>query len=264
MAGETDGPAGAPRGAAGTAGSGDYYARRVASPEYRASRADRAKVILHLLRDEFRAARRIADVGTGTGIMKSALEVASDKPITGFELDVAFVVDRERVVGADAVRLPVRDGTFDLVILNHIYEHVGDQPGLFREAWRVLRDGGTAYVSAGNRYAVIEPHYRLPFLSWLPRGAADRYLRATRRGSGYEGVAFLTYGRLTAIMRAPGFEVRDITARALEELLGPDRGAAWMPAWAALERLPRAMRESVLRAASPQWFFLLEKRAPDV
>ncbi|MDX1393959.1 MAG: class I SAM-dependent methyltransferase [Gemmatimonadota bacterium] len=264
MASETRRPSGAPRGAAGTAGSGDYYARRVASPEYRASRADRAEVILHLLHDEFEAAGRIADVGSGTGIMKTALEIASRKPITGFELDVQFVVDRNRVVGADAVRLPVRDGTFDLVILNHIYEHVGDQPGLFREAWRVLRDGGTAYVSAGNRFAVMEPHYRLPFLSWLPRGVADRYLRATGRGSGYEGVAFLTYGRLTGIMRAAGFGVRDITGRALEELLGPERGASWMPAWAVLERLPQTIRESMLRAASPQWFFLLEKRAPDV
>lgn len=253
------GVSGAPSGAAGTAGSNDYYARRVASPEYRASRRDRAKVVLHLTGDRVAAAGAIADVGSGTGIMKTALEEQSGKCIYGFELDVPFVTDRVRMIGADACRLPVRDGAFDLVLLNHIYEHVGDQAGLFREAWRVLAPGGAAYVSAGSRFAIIEPHYRLPFLSWLPRRAADRYLRATGRAESYEGVRFMTYGGLMDLMTGPGFEVHDLTERALRELIGPDRGAAWRPVWALLRGLPAGVRARLLSAGSPQWFFLLTK-----
>lgn len=250
---------GAPAGQAGTAGSDDYYARRVSSPEYRESRVDRAKVILHLVGERFVAADRIADIGSGTGIMKTALEVESGKTLYGFELDVPFVVDRARVIGADACRLPAGGGTFDLVLLNHIYEHVGDQQALFREAWRVLAPGGVAYVSAGSRFAVMEPHYRLPFLSWLPRRTADRYLRASGRGESYEGVRFLTYGALMKLMIAPGFEVRDITEQALRELLSPDRGPGWRPAWGVLSRMPGAWRRGLLRVGSPQWFFLLVK-----
>lgn len=250
---------GAPVGAAGTAGSGDYYARRVASPEYRASRRDRAKVVLHLVGKRVSRAEAIGDIGSGTGIMKTALEVTSGKSIYGFELDVQFIIDRSRMIGADACRLPVADGAFDLVLLNHIYEHVGDQAGLFREAWRVLAPGGAAYVSAGSKLAVIEPHYRLPFLSWLPRRAADGYLRASGRGESYEGVRFMTYRGLLDLMTGPGFEVHDITERALRELLGPDRGAVWRPVWALLRRLPAGLRAGVLRGGSPQWFFLLTK-----
>jgi len=250
---------GAPNVVAGTAGSGDYYARRVSSPEYRDSRVDRAGVILHLLRDRLSGATRIGDIGSGTGIMKTALEVKSSKSIIGFELDVPFVVDRQRVVGADACRLPVPDASFDLLILNHIYEHVSDQPGLFEEAWRVLRPGGAAYVSAGSRLAVIEPHYRLPFLSWLPRGVADGYLRASGRGDSYAGVRFLTYRPLARMMGAPGFVVGDLTERALRELLGPERGARWHPIWKGLAAAPAGLRAAMLRAASPQWFFILEK-----
>lgn len=250
---------GAPAGSAGTAGSGDYYARRVASPEYRASRRDRAKVVLHLVRDRIAHAKAIADIGSGTGIMKAALEVESGKPIYGFDLDVPFVTDRSRMIGADACRLPLRDEAFDLVLLNHIYEHVGDQAGLFREVWRVLSPGGAAYVSAGSKFAVIEPHYRLPFLSWLPRRVADGYLRASGRGESYEGVRFMTYRGLHDLMAGPGFEVHDITERALRELLGPDRGAAWRPFWALLRGLPAGLRAGVLKGGSPQWFFLLTK-----
>ncbi len=42
------------------------------------------------------------------------------------------------------------------------------------------------YLGLGNRLGVVEPHYRLPFLSWLPHGAlADRYVRAFGRADHY-------------------------------------------------------------------------------
>jgi SAM-dependent methyltransferase len=244
---------------AGTAGSGDYYARRVSSPAYRASRIAKAEVVARLLGSRLDAAERIADVGTGTGIIKKELERRTSKFIVGFELDIPFVVEKSGVVAADGCRLPVPDASFDLVLLNHIYEHVPDPGRLFREAWRVLRPGGAAYVSAGSRFAVIEPHYRLPFLSWLPRRAADLYLRASGRGGTYEGVRFLAYRPLVRLMRAPGFEVRDITQTALRELLGPDRGGRWRLVWAVLRRMPRRVRREILTRGSPQWFFILEK-----
>jgi SAM-dependent methyltransferase len=47
------------------------------------------------------------------------------------------------------------------------------------EIERVLRPGGFCYFACTNRYILIEPHYRLPLLSWLPPALADRYLRWT-------------------------------------------------------------------------------------
>lgn len=245
---------------AGTAGSGDYYARRLATPEYRQSREAKAEVIAHVLGPLLTEATWIADIGCGTGIMKKALETYVGKAIVGFEIDLAFIVERERVVGADAYRLPVSDGAFDLLIINHIYEHVPDPGRLFAEVRRVLAPGGHAYVSAGSRWAVVEPHYRLPFLSWLPRRAADRYLRWSGRGETYDGVRFLGYGALLRVMRGPGIEIHDVTEDALRGLVGPQRGRAWRPVWGALRRLPAPVRNWLLRG-SPQWFFILERSA---
>ncbi len=242
-----------------SSGRGDRYASFLASEEYRKGRLRKARVIARLCRKELEASERVADVGAGTGIIKNALEVALSKPIVGFDIDYEFIIEGDRMVAADATRLPVRPESFDMVLLNHIYEHVADQSALFREAHRILKPGGVAYVSAGNRLAIVEPHYRLPFLSWLPNPVADRYVRWTRRGSGYDDIRFRTYRPLRALIEAAGLRVRDVTERAIDDQLGQAWGAAWVPAWRLFRALPAPLRGRLLAGLSPQWFLMLEK-----
>ena len=113
-------------------------------------------------------------------------------------------------------------------------------------------------MSAGNRWAVMEPHYRLPFLSWLPRGVAHTYLRLTRRGTSYEGIHFLGRRSLVEIMTKTGFQVRDVTEFALEGLRSPLHGKGWELLWGTLRHFPGTIRRLILKG-SPQWFFLLER-----
>ncbi len=60
--------------------------------------------------------------------------------------------------------------------------------------------GGLLYLGIGHRWQVVEPHHRLPFLSWLPRGAADRYMRRHRQGRPLLR-ALLHAGRAAAAVR---------------------------------------------------------------
>ena len=242
-----------------TASRGDWYEARLRGTPYLESRVKKAHVIAELCREQFETARRIGDLGSGTGIVKKTLEVEFDKPIFGFELALDPIVERDRMVRADILRLPTADRAFDFLILNHVYEHVADHGRLFGEAYRVLAPGGQAFVSAGSRYALMEPHYRLPFLSWLPRGAANAYLRVSGRGARYDGIRFLGYRPLVSTMRRPGFAVRDITRRAIDDLIASTWGPGWEKVWASLRAAPPSVRDTALRALSPQWFFLLQK-----
>ncbi len=56
---------------------------------------------------------------------------------------------------------------------------------MIREIYRVLKTDGVCYFAGPNKFELIEPHYRLPFLSWLPRGLADCYMRISGKGSCY-------------------------------------------------------------------------------
>lgn len=238
---------------------GDRYEAWVASDAYRRERPEKARVIHRLCRRELASADRVVDLGSGTGIIKKELEKITGKTIIGIELDTSFVEARERTAAGDVTRLPLRDASLDFALLNHLYEHVEDQPALFRELFRVLAPGGAAYLSAGNRLMVMEPHYRLPFLSWLPRPLADRYLRWTGRGEAYHGIRFRTRGELMRMIRDAGLRVEDRTRRALDDMLAETWGRPWSALWRAVRRLPGALVEGALRWLSPQWFLLLRR-----
>lgn len=135
---------------------------------------------------------RALDVGCSAGFIADELAEAGADTV-GVDIDEgALHRARERfsprvefhLARADALPLP--DDSVDVAVFNHIYEHVVDPEAVVAEIRRVLAPTGVLYLGLGNRLGVIEPHYRLPFLSWLPAGApADTFLRLTGRGEHY-------------------------------------------------------------------------------
>lgn len=242
----------------------DRYGKHVTSSAYRLERAAKAEVILSLCDRELHASVGIADLGAGTGIIRSILSKRIGRSIVGFELDAEFIVERSGMVGADVLHLPVADSSLEFLLINHLYEHVTSQPDLFAEAFRVLVPGGSAYVTAGNRLALIEPHYRLPLLSWLPRPIASAYLRASGRGRTYDDIHFLTYRPLARIIQESGFEIEDITERAIDQLITHTWGPQWARVWSVIRLIPGPVRRMLLGLASPQWFFIIRKPARDM
>lgn len=115
---------------------------------------------------------------------------------------------------ADSLSLPLKKEMFDIVICNHVYEHVENAKKLMDEIYRVLKIGGACYFSGPNKYTVIEPHYFLPFLSWLPRRLASFYVRLTGRAEVYYETP-LSYQKLKKITSR--FSVNDYTIDVIKQ-----------------------------------------------
>jgi SAM-dependent methyltransferase len=164
--------------------------------EGRRRKAEKILAVLgHVLGTEPGAAlagRTVADIGCSQGYIADELALAGAERVYGVDIDVpglAVAHDRfgehVRFVCAAGERLPFADASLDVAVLNHIYEHVVDADAVIADLRRVLKPDGVLYLGLGNRLGVIEPHYRLPFLSYLPPRVADRYVRAFGRADHY-------------------------------------------------------------------------------
>jgi 2-polyprenyl-3-methyl-5-hydroxy-6-metoxy-1,4-benzoquinol methylase len=136
------------------------------------------------------AGARILDVGCSAGYIGEALLTAGAQKVFGIDIDLPALRWGEQQVNqqsggfvavcASATELPCQSGVFDIVVCNHIYEHVPSFALLVGEIARVLRPSGICYFAATNKFAIMESDYHLPFLSWLPRSLASIYLRLFR------------------------------------------------------------------------------------
>jgi SAM-dependent methyltransferase len=150
-----------------------------------------ASVLEHFLGRDSLSGLRLLDIGCSGGIVASELHkrgatvIGADIDVPGLVKAQASYGDQVSFVCTDGEQLPFADGSIDVVVLNHVYEHVVDHRLLAAEVARVLAPQGVAYLGLGNRLGIMEPHYRLPFLSWLPRPLAHRYVRASGRAGSY-------------------------------------------------------------------------------
>jgi SAM-dependent methyltransferase len=194
-----------------------------------ASRRMKALKIERLLQlDRRPGPLRLLEVGTGSG---GIAHYFGTHPSARFEVDAVDVVDNRlvtegfRYVTVSDTQLPFADESFDVVLSNHVIEHVGDhaaQMRHLRELRRVMAPHGTGYLAVPNRWMLVEPHYRLPFLSWLPTRWRSPYLRAAGKGAHYDCVP-LQLGEIEAMFAASGLLAENLCAEALRLTLQIER-----------------------------------------
>lgn len=222
------------------------------------SRILKARKIIELVGRERIKNARVLDIGTGAGVMAAELSRLA-REVVGVDVrDQRTVFDGFRFVQVEGTELPFDDASFDVVLSNHVIEHVGersDQLHHLREVARVLDERGVCYLAVPNRWVLLEPHFRLPLLSWLPSQLRDPYVRLAGKGEFYD-CNLPTRASLERLFAGTGFAHRELTIdamRAMERVESPSGLTG---------RVLRAP-DGVLRAllpVVPTMIYLLSKR----
>lgn len=206
---------------------------------------------------------RVLNVGCSAGLIDEAL-APSVGSVTGIDIDSSAIESailrglptNVTLMVDDAMALSFEDRCFDVVICSQVYEHVPDVERLMAEIHRVLRPGGLCYFAATNRWAVVEMHHGLPFLSWLPPVLADRYMRFANKGDRYYE-RHLGHGALRRLVS--GFTIRDFTGPILED---PEAFKAEYLFRGKLKRFVARLMFRFAHPIFPGYIWVLERRAP--
>ena len=122
-----------------------------------------------------KASDHLLDIGCGIGGPARWIAAKYECLVTGVDLTAEFCVaarelnnlcglaDRVRILHGSALDLPVPDASFDLAYSQAALMNISDKGGVFREAYRVLRPGGTLYLFLAAAGPAGEPYYPLPW-----------------------------------------------------------------------------------------------------
>jgi SAM-dependent methyltransferase len=142
----------------------------------------------------------VLDVGSGVGGPARFLAATYGCRVIGVDLSEPFVdgarylTERTGQRGrvsfqtASALELPFDDGSFNVVLLQHVAMNISERERLYREIRRVLKSGGRfatfdAVLSSG------EPHYPLP---WAQTPTTSFLLTAAATREAVEAAGFRT------------------------------------------------------------------------
>lgn len=176
---------------------------------------------------QFRQQDSILEIGTGSGGIASYFSTQNMQ----FNIHTVDVVDsRSSKEGykfqlVNDTILPFKNESFDVIITNHVIEHVGeydDQLTHLSEVKRVLKKEGVAYLAVPNRWMLVEPHYQLIFLSWLPKKYRSKYLKTMRNIDFYDCEPF-EKKHLEELFGTVGFSYQNKTIQALRILLQDEK-----------------------------------------
>lgn len=187
------------------------------------SRNKKAKRLIKIIKDIYPQKKLkdliVLDVGASTGIIDNYLSRDFKKTI-GIDIDkkaISYANSKFRNKKLqfrvdDAMNLGFKDNSFDIVICAQVYEHVPDAQKMFNEIFRVLKPNGVCYLAALNKLWPWEPHYDLPFLSWLPKKYANYYVKLLNKSDNYYETT-QTYWQLKKMVRK--FKIIDYTPKIL-------------------------------------------------
>jgi SAM-dependent methyltransferase len=124
---------------------------------------------------DIRSDMEVLDIGSGIGGPARTIATRYGCRVTGVDLTPQFVetaralsamsgtAERVRFEVGSATALPLPDSSFDLALLLHVGMNIPDKTALFREARRVLREGGTFAIYEVMRTSDGELAFPVPW-----------------------------------------------------------------------------------------------------
>jgi len=179
---------------------------------------------------------RILDIGSGEGGTVKIFE--EDNTVVSIEKNPGRLIKQintglKLLILGNAVNLPLKERTFNLIILQDCIEHLKIKRNLFEQLHQLLDDNGIIYLSTPNKYSffniISDPHWGLPIVAFFSRKNIKKYFLKYFRKRDFLREDIAELFSLSELEKLFGgkFEMILNTKFALKELLRGNKGLIW-------------------------------------
>ena len=179
----------------------------------------------------------ILDLGSGQG---GTAKVLSEKnTVISLDLNIVRLKSQEDFkdnilrINGDALNVPLKPDSFDLIILQDVIEHVSDPQSLLNSLLSLLKKNGILYLSTPNKLSLFniisDPHWGFPIVSLLRREAIRKYFLSNFRKSEAARADVAELHSLTKLLKlfTGKFTYSLFTNYSVEELFNGNKGIIW-------------------------------------
>ena len=158
--------------------------------------------------------KKILDIGTGNGGIADYIASIGNN-VTSIDTEDNIQVENYQFnfIQVDSAKIPFSDEQFDIIISNHVIEHISEQDLHLTEIYRVLSNDGVVYLANPNRIFFREVHTKLLLIHWLPNKLFFRLARLFKRYQ--EDFWLLSYRKIINAFKRNNFEYKDYTIEIL-------------------------------------------------
>lgn len=160
--------------------------------------------------------KKVLDVGFGSGGISMAFALAGAS-VSGVDVDPELKEIAEKTLVAENLKadlkiydgriFPFFDDYFDFVVCSSVLEHVSYPEEVLKEILRVLKPSGRVFLSLPNKYYPKETHTLAYFVSYMPRGMANLYLKILKRSPlEHDNLHFYSYFDVVKMLKKTGYK----------------------------------------------------------
>jgi SAM-dependent methyltransferase len=149
---------------------------------YPDNKHDGTKAFYDWIREVARPEMVLLNLGAGPATKRKELTFRGEvKRVIGVDID-PIVLENEELDEAHVIKdgkIPLEDGTIDLIFSDYVLEHVEYPEKVMAEMFRVLRPGGSFFFRTPNKYHYVSliaratPHWVHELIANRVRGLAD-------------------------------------------------------------------------------------------